>query len=68
MLSKLYMYEFRYNYIKKRSGAKSLFTNTGSLNYKIKKEGDIYEIFDKDKDLFDFSNYPKGLSFMILLN
>ena len=49
----------------KRFGSELLFTDTDSLNNKIiKEEEDIYEIFDKDKDLFDFSNYPKD--FIIL--
>ena len=39
-----------------------LFTETGSLTYEIKTE-DIYKDFDKDKDLFDFSNYPEDIKF-----
>ena len=39
-----------------------LFTDTDSLTYEIKTE-DIYEDFYKDKDLFDFSNYPEGSKF-----
>ena len=35
-----------------------LFTVTDSLTYEIKKE-DIYEDLYKDKDLYDFSSYPK---------
>ena len=56
-LSKLLMYEFHYKYIKSKSDAKLLFTDTDSLVYKIKTE-DVYEDFYQDKNLFDFSNYP----------
>ena len=34
----------------------SFFTNTDSLMYEIKTE-DVYEDFNKDKELFDFTNY-----------
>ena len=34
----------------------------------MKTEEDIYEIFHKDKDLFDFSNYRKDLTFYDLSN
>ena len=56
------MYDYHYNYIKRKSDAKLLFTDTDSLTYKVKAE-DIYEIFYKCKDLFDFSNYPKDSKF-----
>ena len=36
-----------------------LFTDTDSLVYEIKPEKDVYEDFDKDEYLSDFSNYPK---------
>ena len=36
-----------------------LFTDTDSLTYEIKTEKDIYEIFYKDKNFFDFCNHPK---------
>ena len=35
-----------------------LFTDTDSLVYEIKKD-DIYEDFYENKNLFDFSDYPK---------
>ena len=35
-----------------------LFAGTDSLTYEIKSE-DVYEEFFKQKDFFDFSNYPK---------
>ena len=52
------MYEFHYKYIKRKYSANLLFTDTDSLVYEIKTE-DVYEDFYKDKDLFDFSNYPQ---------
>ena len=57
-LSKLLMYDFHYNYIKKSYGAKFLFTDTCSLVYEVETD-DVYEDFYKDKDLFDFSDYPQ---------
>ena len=48
-LSKLFMYEFHYKYIKSPFDAKLLLTDTDSL---------VYEIQTKDKNLFDFSDYP----------
>ena len=53
------MYDFYYNYIKRKFDAKLLFTDTDSLTYEI-KTNDAYEDFYEDKYLFDFSNYPKN--------
>ena len=39
-----------------------LLTDTYSLMYKIEAEN-VYEEFYKDKELFDFSNYPKDLKY-----
>ena len=61
-LSKQLMYEFRYNFIKKKFDAELLFTDTDSLTYEIKSEN-VYEEFFKWKDLFDFSNYSKDSKF-----
>ena len=57
-LSKKIMYEFHYHYIKNRYGNNSriLFTVTDSLMYEIKIEN-IYEDFNNNKKMFDFSNY-----------
>ena len=45
-LSKMQMYEFHFNYIKRRHGekVKLLFTNTGSLCYEIEADN-IYRDF-----------------------
>ena len=56
------MYDFHYNFIKKRFDAELLFTDTGSLTYEIKLEN-VYEEFSKTKNLFDLSNYPKDSKF-----
>ena len=57
--SKTLMYDFHYNYIKKKYGyrAKLLFTDTDSLTYEIKAE-DVYKDFWNDKDKFNNSDYP----------
>ena len=52
------MYKFHYDYIKNKFDTKLLFTDTGSLVYEI-KDKDVYEECFKDKELFDFSEYPK---------
>ena len=39
-----------------------LFTDTGSLTYEVKSEN-FYEKIFKQKDLLDFSNYPKDSKF-----
>ena len=58
-LSKRLMYDFHYNYIKKKYGdqGKLLFTDTDSLTYEIEAE-DVYQDFWNDKDKFDNSDYP----------
>lgn len=58
-LSKLVMYDFHYNFMRKMYGEKInlLFTDTDSLMYEIETsnlDGDIA----RNKDFFDLSNYP----------
>ena len=59
-LSKTLMYDFHYNYIKRKYGDKSslLFTDTDSLTYEIETD-DVYKDFWKDKDLFDKATTTK---------
>ena len=61
------MYEFDYKYIKNKFDAKLLFTDTDSLVYEIKTE-DVYEDFYRDKNLFDFSDYPLDSKFFDPVN
>ena len=63
-LSMTLMYDFHYNYIKKRynNKAKLLFTDTDSLCYEIETQ-DIYEALWQDRNLFDNSDYPKDSKF-----
>ena len=63
-LSKTVIYDFHYNYIKKknRSRAKLGFTDTDSLCYEI-ETGYVYKDFWADKHKFDNSDYPKESPF-----
>ena len=53
-LSKMLMYDFHYNYRKKKynNRARLLFTDTDSLTYEIEAE-DVYKDFWNDQDMFD---------------
>ena len=58
-LSKLWMYRFHYDWVKRTYGAKAklLFTDTDSLMYHIEAD-DVYGDMART-DLFDLSNYPR---------
>ena len=68
-LSKTLMYDFHYNYIKKKynNSARLLFTDTDSLTYEIEVE-DIYKDFWNDKDMFDNSDYPESSPYYCNVN
>ena len=59
-LSKTLMYDFHYNYIKKKYGdkAKLLLTDTDSLMYEIQTKDFYKDINGNVKDRFDTSGYP----------
>ena len=64
-LSKLYMFDFHYNYFSKQyDNYKLLFTDTDSFCYYVETK-DIYEDLFKDKQLFDFSNYHKNSKYVL---
>ena len=58
------MYDFHYNYIKKKYNdkAKLLFTDTDSLTYEIQCY-DLYKDVWNDKDKIDFSEYLENSEF-----
>ena len=60
-LSKTLMYDFHYNYIKKKykNRARLLVTDTDSLTYERKTE-DVYKDFWNDKQMFDNSDCPES--------
>ena len=67
-LSKILMYKFHYNHIRKKyPDARLLFTDTDSLVYHIKTE-DIYEDFYKDKEIFDNSDYLESSKYFFKEN
>ena len=59
-LSKSFMYDFHYNYIKTKYGdnAKLLFTDTASLAYEIKTKYFYKDINPDIEEWFDTSDYP----------
>ena len=58
--SKILMYDFFYNELKKQYGPKCelLYTDTDSLLVEIETD-DVYKDIEKNKDLYDTSDYPK---------
>ena len=59
-LSKYLMYDFHYNFIKKKFDADLLFIDTDSLTYDIKSK-DVFEEFFKYKHLCGFSEHKSKL-------
>ena len=55
------MQEFHYNYIKSKYGDKA------EMLWKFETKN-VYEDFYKDKNLFDFSNYPKNSKYCNVAN
>ena len=68
-LSKLHMYDFHYNYMVPKYGAKAqlLFTDTDSLMYLLETEDAYLDIFN-DRHLFDLASYPKSSPFFDATN
>ena len=58
-LSKTLMYDFHYNYIKKKFGSKAnlLFTDTDSLCFEIETEDFLKDISADAQEKFDTSNF-----------
>ena len=56
------MYHLHYNFIVKDFDVELLFSDTGSLAYKIKSK-DVYVEFFKHKHLFVLRNYQKDSKF-----
>ena len=67
--SKMLMYDFHYNYIKKKynNRARLLFTDTDSLTYEIDAEN-VYKDFWNDKDMFENSDYPENSPYYCNVN
>ena len=68
-LSKTLIYNFHYNYVKKKynNKARLLFTDTDSSTYEIEAE-DVYKDFWNDKDMFNNSNYPESSPYYCNVN
>ena len=58
------MHNFHSQFIKNNPDDKAymLLTNSDSLMYKIEAEN-VYKVSYKDKELLNFSNYPKDLKY-----
>ena len=68
-LSKMLMYNFHNNYIKKKynNRARLLFTDTDSLTCEIEAE-DIYKDFWNEKDMYNNSNYLESSPYYCNVN
>ena len=65
-ISKVLMYEFRHDYIKKYgNNARLLFTITDSLMYETETE-DLYENFSNDIEMFDLAIIQLSQNIMII--
>ena len=64
-LSKTLMYDFHYNYIRKKNTLIATYFLLILIHFfhHIKTEGDVYEDFWEDRSLFDNSDYPKSSKF-----
>jgi len=60
-LSKYYVANFHYDFVKREFGSKAelLFTDTDSLCYQV-HEIDVYKVMREKKELFDTSNFPSN--------
>lgn len=60
-ISKVVLYDFHYNFMKKKLGnlCKLLYTDTDSLIYDIKHDN-IYKFMNDNLNKFDTSNYPEN--------
>ena len=61
------MYEFLYNYIKRKYNVNLVFADTESLVYE-NKTNDTYKDFYSDKNFFDLSDYPQNSKFFDPVN
>ena len=67
-LSKLFMYDFHFGHFKNKFNSRLLVPDTDILVYEIREKDDIYEKIYSDRDLFDFSDYPKNSKFYDVTN
>ena len=61
------MYEFLYNYIKRKYNVNLVLADTESLVYE-NKTNDTYKDFYRDKNFFDLSDYPQNSKFFDPVN
>ena len=64
--SKDLMYNFHYKTMKEQyeENIKLLFSDTDSICFEV-KTNDLYEDMKNNKDLYDFSEYPKHIFYMM---
>ena len=66
-LSKLFMYDFHYNYFKVNYDVKLLFTDPDSLVYEVKGVDDVYERVYGDKSCLILAIIQKSQSFTMIV-